>query len=86
MQWVDYYNSSISPRQARKFSPRCGFRGTSRCYSSYEVSHMVDVRLLTDRLWRLLPVAGVIVAGGLLLLLIPGARAATAMRRCSWAG
>jgi integral membrane protein (TIGR01906 family) len=71
LQWVDYYNSSISPEAGAEVFAALRLPGDQPLYSSYEVRHMVDVRLLTDKLWRLLPVAGVIVAGGLLLLLIP---------------
>jgi integral membrane protein (TIGR01906 family) len=72
LQWMDYYNSSISPAAGAEAFAALRLPGTDQpLYSSYEVGHMVDVRLLTDKLWRLLPVAGVIVVGGLLLLLIP---------------
>ncbi len=73
LQWVDYYNSSTSPEAGAQAFAALRMPGTDQpLYSPYEVSHMVDVRLLTDTLWRLLPVAGVIVVGGLLLLLIRG--------------
>ncbi len=72
LQWIDYYNSDQSPQEGIKFFGDLRMPGSDQpLYSPYEVSHMVDVRLLTDRLWRILPVAGVIVVGGLLLLLIP---------------
>ena len=71
LQWVEYYNSSTSPEAGAQVFSALRMPGTDQpLYSPYEVSHMVDVRLLTDTLWQLLPVAGGIVAGGLLLLLI----------------
>lgn len=71
VQWVEYYNSSTSPEAGAAAFSALRMPGTDQpLYSPYEVSHMVDVRLLTDTLWRLLPVAGAIVIGGLLLLLI----------------
>jgi len=71
LQWVEYYNSNISPEAGAAAFSALRMPGTDQpLYSPYEVSHMVDVRLLTDTLWRLLPVAGGIVIGGLLLLLI----------------
>jgi hypothetical protein len=72
LQWVDYYNSNQSPEEGAQFFASLRMPGIDwPVYSSYEISHMVDVRILTDTLWRLLPVAGMVVIGGLLLLLIP---------------
>ncbi len=74
LQWIDYYNSNQSPEAGAKFFNDLRMPGTSQpLYAPNEVSHMIDVRVLTDKLWRILPVAGVIVIGGLLLLLIPRA-------------
>lgn len=74
LQWIDYYNSNQSPAEGIQFFSALRMPGADQpLYSPYEVSHMVDVRLLTDKLWRILPVAGIIVIGGLLLLLIPPA-------------
>ena len=72
LQWIGYYNSDQSPEQGARAFTDLRMPGTDQpLYSSYEVSHMVDVRVLTDKLWRILPVAGLIVIGGSLLLLIP---------------
>lgn len=72
LQWVDYYNSNQSPEEGAQFFASLRMPGIDwPLYSPYEISHMVDVRILTDTLWRLLPVAGIVVLGGLLLLLIP---------------
>lgn len=72
LQWIDYYNSDIPPQAGLLMFTNLRLPGTDQpLYSPYEVSHMLDVRVLTDTLWRVLAVAGVIVVGGLLLLLIP---------------
>ena len=39
-------------------------------YTFYELSHMVDVKNFTDKLWRLHIVAGILVIGGMALLLL----------------
>jgi len=70
LQWLDYYNSDVSPEAGAAAFSAMRWPGTELpLYSPYEVSHMIDVRLLTDTLWRILPVVAVIVVGGLLLLL-----------------
>ncbi len=74
LQWIDYYNSNQSPEAGAKFFNDQRMRGTNQpLYAPNEVSHMIDVRVLTDELWRILPIAGIIVIAGLLLLLIPKA-------------
>lgn len=70
LQWIDYYNSNQSPAEGAQFFNALRYPGTNLpMYAPGEVNHMIDVRLLTDKLWRILPVAGVVVIGGLLLLL-----------------
>lgn len=72
LQWVNYYNSNQSPEEGIKFFTDLRFPGTDLpVYSPYDVKHMVDVRLVTDKAWRILGVAAVIVVGGLLVLLVP---------------
>jgi integral membrane protein (TIGR01906 family) len=72
LQWVNYYNSNQSPEAGIKFFTELQFPGANLpVYSPYDVKHMVDVRLVTDKAWRILGVAGIIVIGGLLALLIP---------------
>jgi integral membrane protein (TIGR01906 family) len=74
MQWMDYYNGSESPEAGLARFTALRVPGTDQpLYSPEEVSHMLDVRILTDTLWRVLAVASIIVVGGLLLLLIPKA-------------
>lgn len=70
LQWIDYYNSAESPEEGvARFSALKLPGSNEPLYTPYEVSHMVDVRVLTDTLWRILPVAGAIVIGGVLALL-----------------
>ncbi|MGE5601404.1 MAG: DUF1461 domain-containing protein [Nitrososphaerales archaeon] len=72
LQWVNYYNSNQTPEEGIKFFTELQFPGTTLpVYSPYDVKHMVDVRLVTDKAWRVLGLAAVIVVGGLLALLIP---------------
>ena len=55
--------------------------GTNKpLFDSYELSHMMDVKRFTDVLWRVQYVAGLIVAGSLILLLIGKATRSTAYR------
>jgi integral membrane protein (TIGR01906 family) len=42
-------------------------------YQASEISHMVDVKVLMDKLWRVQLIAALVVLGGLALLLIPHA-------------
>jgi len=72
MQWIDYYNGNASPEAGLAQFTALRMPGTEQpLYAPEEVSHMLDVRILTDTLWRVLAVAAVVVVGGLLLLLIP---------------
>jgi integral membrane protein (TIGR01906 family) len=72
LQWIDYYNGNTSPEEGLQQFTALRMPGTDQpLYSPYEVSHMLDVRILTDTLWRVLAVAAIIVVGGLLALLIP---------------
>jgi len=72
MQWMDYYNGNTSPEAGLAQFTALRLPGTGQpLYAPEEVSHMLDVRILTDTLWRVLAVAAVVVVGGLLLLLIP---------------
>ena len=72
LQWIDYYNSNTSPQDGLAEFTALRLPGTEQpLYAPYEVSHMLDVRVLTDTLWRVLAAAAVIVIGGLLALLIP---------------
>lgn len=71
LQWIDYYNTNTTPEEGLERFMALRFPGTDQpLYSPYEISHMLDVRILTDTLWRVLVVAAVIVVGGLLLLLL----------------
>ncbi len=49
-------------------------------YNSYELSHMVDVKRFTDRLWQLYWLAAAVVFGGLLSLLLQRATRYDALR------
>ncbi len=70
LQWIDYYNSTESPEAGvARFSALTLPGSDEPLYTPYEVSHMVDVRILTDTLWRILPFAALIVVGGLAVLL-----------------
>jgi integral membrane protein (TIGR01906 family) len=40
-------------------------------YQQSEISHMVDVKIVMDQLWRVQVVAGLVVLAGLVILLIP---------------
>ena len=72
LQWIDYYNGNTSPDEGLEQFTALRLPGTDQpLYAPEEVSHMLDVRILTDTLWRALTAAVVIVVGGLLLLLIP---------------
>jgi integral membrane protein (TIGR01906 family) len=74
LQWINYYNGNTSPAEGLERFTALRMPGTDQpLYSPDEVSHMLDVRILTDTLWRVLTVAAVIVVGGLLALLIPRA-------------
>ncbi len=70
LQWIEYYNGTESPQEGIARFSALTLPGTNQpLYSPYEVSHMVDVRILTDTLWRILPLAALIVVGGLAILL-----------------
>jgi integral membrane protein (TIGR01906 family) len=72
LEWIDYYNGNTSPQAGLAQFTALRMPGTDQpLYSPYEVSQMLDVRILTDTLWRVLAIAAIIVVGGLLLLLTP---------------
>lgn len=75
LRWLDYYHSSEAPDVGIQALQALRLPGTDRpLHDAAELSHMVDVRRLTDTLLRrVLPVSGLIVIGGLALLLIPRA-------------
>lgn len=73
LAWIDYYHSSASPEQGLAALAALRLPGTDQPFHQpEELTHMVDVRRLTDTLWRVaLPVSALIVLGGLAVLLAP---------------
>lgn len=73
LAWIEYYHSSESPEEGIRRLAALRMPGTNEpLHQAEELSHMVDVRRLTDTLWRVaLPVSAFIVLGGLAAMLIP---------------
>jgi integral membrane protein (TIGR01906 family) len=73
LAWIEYYHSPESPEEGIDQLAALRFPGTDRpLHQPEELSHMIDVRRLTDTLWRVaLPLSGLVVLGALAVLLIP---------------
>jgi integral membrane protein (TIGR01906 family) len=69
---IDFLNSPEPPEVAVKMLEALRLPGTDQpLFTIYEIDHMVDVKRLTDQLWRVLAVAAAAVVIGLAALLIP---------------
>lgn len=67
---IDYLNSPQSPEGAIGMLEALRLPGTDGpLFNEYELSHMIDVKRLTDVLWRVLLAASIIVVGGSAVLL-----------------
>jgi integral membrane protein (TIGR01906 family) len=67
---IHYLQRSEPPESAIDMLKAQRLPGTDRpLFDQYEISHMVDVKRLTDLLWKVHLVAGVVVVAGLVLLL-----------------
>ncbi len=77
---IDFLNAPQRPEVAIKLLEDQRLPGTENMplFTVYELGHMVDVKRLTDMLWRVLLGAAIIVVGGLIILL---ARRSTRPRR-----
>ncbi len=62
---IDFLNSPQPPEEAVSMLEALRLPGTDRpLFNKYELSHMIDVKRLTDILWRVLLAAGIVVLGG----------------------
>ncbi len=67
---INFLNVSEPPETAIAMLEALRLPGTDQpLFNPYELSHMVDVKRLTDALWRVLTVASVVVVAGLAALL-----------------
>jgi integral membrane protein (TIGR01906 family) len=67
---IDFLNSRLPPAQAVQMIEALRLPGSERpLFDQYELSHMVDVKRLTDWLWVVWVIAAVVVTSGLVLLL-----------------
>jgi integral membrane protein (TIGR01906 family) len=68
---IDFLNAPQRPEVAIKLLEDQRLPGTENMplFTVYELGHMVDVKRLTDMLWRVLLGAAIIVVGGLIILL-----------------
>jgi integral membrane protein (TIGR01906 family) len=67
---IHYLESPEPPEVAIEMLKAQRLPGTDQpLFDQYELSHMVDVKRLTDSLWRAHIIAGIIVIAGLILLL-----------------
>ncbi len=67
---IDFLNAPEPPDEAIRMLVALRLPGTSQpLFNTYELSHMIDVKRLTDVLWRVLLAAGIIVVAGLAGLL-----------------
>ena len=67
---IDFLNSPAAPEKAVSMLEALRLPGTDQpLFDEYELSHMIDVKRLTDILWRVLLAAGIIVVAGLVGLL-----------------
>jgi integral membrane protein (TIGR01906 family) len=68
---IHYLQRPESPEVAIEMLKAQRLPGTDRSlFDPYELSHMMDVKRLTDVLWKVHLVAGVVVIAGLILLLV----------------
>lgn len=69
---INFLNAPEPPEVAVKMLEELRLPGTTQpLFTIYENSHMVDVKRLTDQLWRVLWLAAGVVIGGLAILLVP---------------
>jgi integral membrane protein (TIGR01906 family) len=69
---IDFLNAPEPPEVAVKMLEALRLPGTDApLFTIYENSHMVDVKRLTDQLWRVLWLAAAVVVVGLAILLVP---------------
>jgi len=67
---INFLNAPEPPETAIAMLEALRLPGTDRpLFNRYELSHMVDVKRLTDALWRVLTAASVLVVGGSAVLL-----------------
>lgn len=67
---INFLNVPEPPETAVAMLEALRLPGTDRpLFNRYELSHMVDVKRLTDALWRVLTAAGILVAAGSAALL-----------------
>jgi integral membrane protein (TIGR01906 family) len=68
---IEYLNRSEPADQVIYMLEQQRLPGTDGpLYGPYEISHMLDVKNVTDMLWRIQLASGVVIAGGLVLLLV----------------
>lgn len=69
---INFLNSPEPPEAAVKMLEALRLPGADQpLFTIYENSHMVDVKRLTDQLWRVLAIAAAVAVIGLAALLIP---------------
>ncbi len=67
---IDFLNAPEPPEEAIRMLVELRLPGTNQpLFNMYELSHMIDVKRLTDVLWRVLLAAAIIVVAGLAGLL-----------------
>lgn len=73
---IDFLNAPQGPETAIQMLEALRLPGTDQpLFDQYELGHMVDVKRLTDRLWKVLAGAGLVAAAALIgLLARPGTR------------
>lgn len=68
---INFLNASEPPEEAIRMLVELRLPGTDQpLFNLYELSHMIDVKRLTDILWRVLLAAGIVVVAGLAGLLV----------------
>ncbi len=67
---IDFLNAPAPPEEAIRMLVALRMPGTAEpLFLPYELSHMIDVKRLTDTLWRVLAVAGAVALAGVIALL-----------------
>ncbi|MGV1005154.1 MAG: DUF1461 domain-containing protein [Candidatus Nanopelagicales bacterium] len=83
--WIDYFRFGGDPRRAAEQFRTLRDSAGQLWYTGAEVDHMIDVRILTDKLWIMLGVAAAVCIVGLALLLLRRADRPLAFRAL-WRG
>ena len=84
---IRFLNVNQPPREAIKMLEAQTFPGSPLpLYADYELSHMVDVKVFIDKLWRVHLVSTILVLGGMLLLALRGASRRLAPLALKWGG